>query len=113
MKRFPWIIVALPVVGVFWYLFFSTPVQKAQDSASVSNQKPEAASSQTHIQKRLFAPDGSRIKSPSAEDIAARKRFDELKKRRDESFKKVAALSTPERRARIVDGIMQRRDKEY
>lgn len=67
-----------------------------------------------------YAPDGSRIKEPSPAEVAARKRFQEAKKKADESkersvasLKKVAEKYTPEFIARAADSTMKRRDREY
>lgn len=67
-----------------------------------------------------YAPDGSRIKEPSPAEVEARKRFQEAKKKADESkelrveaFKKIAGKYTPEFIARAADSTMKRRDRDY
>ena len=114
MKRSLWITVMLLVIGVLWFSCLpktTPPGAKRQTSTAVSSGKPAATPAPK--QPRSYAPDGYRINPPIPEDITDHERFLELKRRRDEAGKKVATLSTPESRARIVDKLMQLRGSNY
>ncbi len=117
LKYLPWFFAALPIVAIIWFLFPATPLDKAGAKApELSANKPQSSG----IRSSELAPDGSRIKPPTPEEIEARKRYAEAKKRLDESkkrsvetAKKLANLSTPEYRERAADGIMRGRDQGY
>lgn len=110
MKRLLWIaVLAFSGIGAL-LLRQTTPRTPAPASAATAS--PKKASE--------FATDGSRIKKLSPEGLAAQKRYEELKKksaestrRRDESFRKVAASSTPESRARQIDNLIKLREPGY
>jgi hypothetical protein len=124
-KHLPWLLAAFLVAAIIGFSLRYNPVQGAHPPALKTIITPIAAASNVNTKghdsmSAQYAPDGSRIKEPSLEEVAARKRFQESKKKADESkersvasLKKAAEKYTPEFIARVADSTMKRRDREY
>jgi len=123
-KHLPWLLAAIPAAAIIGFSLRNNPEQGARSPASKTITPAVAASNvitKSHDgMSAQYAPDGSRIKEPSPAEVAARKRFQEAKKKADESkersvesLKKIAEKYTPEFIDRAADSTMKRRDGAY